>query len=127
MIDRGKNLKMQKMHEVNLMQLKKSIVLGLMIFATALMFSPFNVSAKDLSDEKYQVREAQKEYDKANQDYQVLSDTVKELEKRALQQSQQLETLKKGLPAKEDRLNKAQKALEEKQVVLDKAWEENKK
>jgi septal ring factor EnvC (AmiA/AmiB activator) len=127
MIDRGKNLKMQKMHEVNLMQLKKSIGLGLMIFATALMFSPFNVSAKDLSDEKYQVREAQKEYDKANQDYQVLSDTVKELEKRALQQSQQLETLKKGLPAKEDRLNKAQKALEEKQEVLDKAWEENKK
>jgi hypothetical protein len=38
-----------------------------------------------------------------------------------------LETLKKGLPAKEERLNKAQKTLEEKQVVLDKAWEENKK
>jgi hypothetical protein len=38
-----------------------------------------------------------------------------------------VETLKKGLPAKEERLNKAQKTLEEKQVVLDKAWEENKK
>jgi len=115
------------MHEVNLMQLKKSICLGLMTFAMALMFSPFNASAKDLSDEKYQVREAQKEYDKANQEYQVLSDTVKELEKRVVQQSQQLETLKKGLPAKEDRLNKAQKVLQEKQVVLDKAWEEYKK
>ena len=109
------------------MQLKKSICLVLMTFAMELMFSPFNVSAKDLSDEKYQVREAQKEYDKANQEYQVLSDTVKELEKRVVQQSQQLETLKKGLPAKEDRLNKAQKVLQEKQVVLDKAWEEYKK
>ncbi len=115
------------MHGVNLMQFKKSICLGLMIFAMALMFSPINASAKDLSDEKYQVREAQKEYDKANQDYQVLSNTVKELEKRIAQQTQQLETLKKGLPAKEERLNKAQKTLEEKQVVLDKAWEENKK
>ena len=109
------------------MQLKKSICLGLMTFAMTLICSPFNASAKDLSDEKYQVREAQKEYDKANQEYQVLSDTVKELEKRVVQQSQQLETLKKGLPAKEDRLNKAQKVLQEKQVVLDKAWEENKK
>jgi septal ring factor EnvC (AmiA/AmiB activator) len=118
---------MEHIQYLAMIQSYTAIGLGLMIFATALMFSPFNVSAKDLSDEKYQVREAQKEYDKANQDYQVLSDTVKELEKRALQQSQQLETLKKGLPAKEDRLNKAQKALEEKQVVLDKAWEENKK
>ena len=115
------------MLEVNLMQLKKSICLGLMTFAMTLICSPFNASAKDLSDEKYQVREAQKEYDKANQEYQVLNDTVKELEKRVVQQSQQLETLKKNLPAKEDRLNKAQKALQEKQVVLDKAWEENKK
>ena len=109
------------------MQFKKSICLGLMIFATALTFSQMNASAKDLSDEKYQVREAQKEYDKANQDYQVLSDSVNQLEKRIAQQTQQLETLKKGLPAKEERLNKARKTLEEKQVVLDKAWEENKK
>ena len=109
------------------MQFKKSICLGLIIFATALTFSPMNASAKDLSDEKYQVREAQKEYDKANQDYQVLSDSVNQLEKRIAQQTQQLETLKKGLPAKEERLNKARKTLEEKQVVLDKAWEENKK
>lgn len=115
------------MHGVNLMQLKKSICLGPMIFAMVLMCSPFNSSAKDLSDEKYQVREAQKEYDKANQDYQVLSDNVKELEKRIAQQSQQLEALKKGLPAKEERLNQAQKTLEQKQLILDKAWEENKK
>lgn len=87
----------------------------------------FNVMAKDISDEQYQVRMAQKEYDTANRDHQVLADSIKELEKRIAQQAQQLEVLKKGLPAKEDRLNKAQKALEEKQLVLDKAWEENKK
>jgi len=86
-----------------------------------------HVMAKDISDEQYQVRMAQKEYDSANRDHQVLADSIKEFEKRIAQQSQQLETLKKGLPAKEDRLNRAQKALEEKQVVLDKAWEENKK
>ena len=83
--------------------------------------------AKDISDEQYQVRMAQKEYDTANRDHQVLADSIKELEKRIAQQAQQLEVLKKGLPAKEDRLNKAQKALEEKKLVLDKAWEENKK
>lgn len=87
----------------------------------------FNVMAKDISDEQYQVRMAQKEYDTANRDHQVLADSIKELEKRIAQQAQQLEVLKKGLPAKEDRLNKAQKALEEKQLVLDKAWEENKR
>ncbi len=86
-----------------------------------------HVMAKDISDEQYQVRMAQKEYDSANRDHQVLADSIKEFEKRIAQQSQQLETLKKGWPAKEDRLNRAQKALEEKQVVLDKAWEENKK
>ena len=86
-----------------------------------------HVMAKDISDEQYQVRMAQKEYDSANRDHQVLADSIKEFEKRIAQQSQQLEALKKGLPAKEDRLNRAQKALEEKQVVLDKAWEENKK
>jgi septal ring factor EnvC (AmiA/AmiB activator) len=86
-----------------------------------------NVMAKDISDEQYQVRMAQKEYDTANRDHQVLADSIKELEKRIAQQAQQLEVLKKGLPAKEDRLNKAQKALEEKQLVLDKAWEENKR
>jgi septal ring factor EnvC (AmiA/AmiB activator) len=86
-----------------------------------------HLMAKDISHEQYQVRMAQKEYDSANRDHQVLADSIKEFEKRIAQQSQQLETLKKGLPAKEDRLNRAQKALEEKQVVLDKAWEENKK
>ncbi len=91
------------------------------------MLFGFNVMAKDISDEQYQVRMAQKEYDTANRDHQVLADSIKELEKRIAQQAQQLEVLKKGLPAKEDRLNKAQKALEEKQLVLDKAWEENKR
>ncbi len=91
------------------------------------MFFGCNAMAKDISDEQYQVRMAQKEYDTANRDHQVLADSIKELEKRIAQQAQQLEVLKKGLPAKEDRLNKAQKALEEKQLVLDKAWEENKK
>jgi prephenate dehydrogenase len=86
-----------------------------------------NAMAKDISDEQYQVRMAQKEFDTANRDRQVLADSIKELEKRIAQQTQQLDVLKKGLPAKEERLNKAQKALEEKQVVLDKAWEENKK
>lgn len=86
-----------------------------------------HVMAKDISDEQYQVRMAQKEYDAASRDHQALADSIKEFEKRIAQQAQQLETLKKALPAKEDRLNKAQKVLEEKQVVLDKAWEENKK
>lgn len=70
---------------------------------------------------------AQKEYDKAYQEHQVLASSIQELEKRIVQQTQQLDELKKGLLAKEARLNKAQKALEEKQVVLDKAWDENKK
>jgi len=91
------------------------------------MFFGCNVMAKDISDEQYQVRMAQKEFDIANRDHQVLADSIKELEKRIAQQAQQLEVLKKGLPDKEDRLNRAQKALEEKQLVLDKAWEENKK
>ena len=89
----------------------------------------FNVTAtaKDLSDEQYQVRMAQKEYDKARRDHDALTASINELEKRIAQQTQQLEALKKSLPAKEERLNQAQKALEEKQMVLDKAWDENKK
>ena len=112
---------------MNLTMIKKISFRVMMLLVTTLMFVNINSAAKDLSDEKYQVREAQKEYDRANQDYQVLSDIVRELEKRVAQQNQQLEALKKGLPAKEERLNKAQKILEEKQVILDKAWEENKK
>lgn len=96
-----------------------ALLFGLLLNSSAL--------AKDISDEQYQVRMAQKEYDIANRDHQALADSIKELEKRIAQQTQQLDVLKKGLPAKEERLNKAQKALEEKQVVLDKAWEENKK
>ena len=97
-----------------------TILFGLFLFNDSAI-------AKDLSDEKYQVRMAQKEYDKANQDHQVLVSSIQELEKRIAQQTQQLDELKKGLPAKEARLNKAQKALEDKQVVLDKAWDENTK
>ncbi len=83
------------------------------------------VSAKDLSDEQYQVRIAQKEFDKANQDYETLSASIKAFEQRIEQQTLQLNDLKKRLPAKEDRLNKAKTALEEKQKLLDKAWESN--
>ena len=96
-----------------------ALVFGILLNSSAV--------AKDISDEQYQVRIAQKEYDIANRDHLALANSIKEFEKRIAQQTQQLEVLKKGLPAKEDRLNKAQKALEEKQVVLDKAWEENKK
>lgn len=96
------------------------IFLGLLLLNATAM-------AKDLSDEQYQVRMAQKEYDRASRDYEALTASINELEKRISQQTQQLDALKKSLPAKEERLNKAQKALEEKQVVLDKAWDENKK
>lgn len=97
-----------------------SMTLGLLLLNQSAM-------AKDLSDEQYQVRMAQKEYDSASRDHATLSASINELEKRIAQQTQQLEALKKSLPAKEERLNKAQKMLEEKQVILDKAWEENKK
>lgn len=107
-------------------KIKQLLTLILTILFGLLLFNDSAI-AKDLSDEKYQVRMAQKEYDKANQDHQVLVSSIQELEKRIAQQTQQLDELKKGLPAKEARLNKAQKVLEEKQVVLDKAWDENKK
>ena len=103
-----------------LLPLTFAILFGLLLFNDSAI-------AKDLSDEKYQVRMAQKEYDRANQDHQFLASSIQEIEKRISQQTQQLDELKKGLPAKEARLNKAQKALEEKQVLLDKAWDENKK
>ena len=96
------------------------------LFLVGLLLN-YSALAKDISDEQYQVRMAQKEYESANLDYQFLADNIKEVEKTIAQQSQVLEALKKNLPAKEARLTKAQKLLEEKQVVLDKAWEENKK
>jgi len=108
---------------LSLIQMKKYL-LTLLLIGLGLIG---NAMAKDISDEQYQVRMAQKEFDTANREHQALADSIKELEKRIAQQTQQLDVLKKGLPAKEERLNKAQKALEEKQVVLDKAWEENKK
>jgi len=85
------------------------------------------VFAKDISDEQYQVRMAQKEYDNANRDYEALAGQIDQVEKRAAQLNAQLETLKKSLPAKQTRLDKAKIDLDEKTKILDKVWEENKK
>lgn len=85
------------------------------------------VFAKDISDEQYQVRMAQKEYDNANRDYEALTGQIDQVEKRAAQLNAQLETLKKSLPAKQTRLDKAKIDLDEKTKILDKVWEENKK
>ena len=114
------------MHKIKLMP-HKNKALVMLIVALALLLAQGLARAKDLSDEQYQVRAAQKEYELAYQDHQVLSSAINEMQKRIAQQTQQLETLKKDLPAKEARLNKAQKALEEKQAILDKAWNENQK
>jgi len=104
---------------------KKSLVVLMFTFATFL--ASLSIEAKDIADEQYQVRMAQKEFDSANQDYEVLSGSIKELEKRIAQQTQQLNELKKNQPIKEERLKKAQLILNGKQAILDKAWEENKK
>ena len=102
-------------------------ILSVLLIAFATFFASMSIVAKDITDEQYQVRMAQKEFDSANQDYEALSGSIKELEKRIAQQSQQLNELKKSQPAKEERLKKAQNNLNEKQVILDKVWEENKK
>ena len=101
--------------------------LSVLLIAFATFFASMSIVAKDITDEQYQVRMAQKEFDSANQDYEALSGSIKELEKRIAQQTQQLNELKKSQPAKEERLKKAQNNLNEKQVILDKVWEENKK
>ena len=85
------------------------------------------VFAKDISDEQYQVRMAQKEYDNANRDYEALTGQIDQVEKRAAQLNAQLEALKKSLPTKQTRLDKAKIDLDEKTKILDKVWEENKK
>ena len=85
------------------------------------------VSAKDITDEQYQVRMAQKEYASANSDLESTSQQVQQYEKRVAQLNAQLEPLKKSLPAKQERLSKAKINLEEKTKILDKVWEENKK
>jgi peptidoglycan hydrolase CwlO-like protein len=102
-------------------------ILSVLLIAFATFFASMSIAAKDITDEQYQVRMAQKEFDSANQDYEVLSGSIKELEKRIAQQTQQLNELKKSQPAKEERLKKAQNNLNEKQLILDKVWEENKK
>jgi septal ring factor EnvC (AmiA/AmiB activator) len=112
------------MHKIKLMP-HKNKALVMLIVALALLLAQGLARAKDLSDEQYQVRAAQKEYDLAYQDHQVLSSAINEMQKRIAQQTQQLDTIKKDLPTKEARLNKAQKMLEEKQAILDKAWDEN--
>ncbi len=104
---------------------KKSAAFQVIAGMALLLIISIQVSAKDLSDEQYQVRIAQKEFDKANQDYETLSVSIKAFEQRIEQQTLQLTDLKKRLPAKEDRLNKAKTVLEEKQMLLDKAWESN--
>ena len=104
---------------------KEFLSVLLIVFAT--FFASMSIAAKDITDEQYQVRMAQKEFDSANQDYEVLSGSIKELEKRIAQQTQQLNELKKSQAAKEERLKKAQNNLNEKQMILDKVWEENKK
>ena len=105
----------------------KKKFLSVLLIAFATFFASMSIAAKDITDEQYQVRMAQKEFDSANQDYEVLSGSIKALEKRIAQQTQQLNELKKSQPAKEERLKKAQNNLNEKQVILDKVWEENKK
>jgi uncharacterized protein HemX len=92
-------------------------VLGLSSLATA----------KDIADEQYQVRMAQKEYDTANSDFEAANQQIQQYEKRIAQLNAQLEPLKKSLPAKQERLSKAKINLEEKTKILDKVWEENKK
>ena len=84
-------------------------------------------NAKDISDEQYQVRMAQKEYDTAKSDFEATSQQVLQYEKRIAQLNAQLEPLKKSIPAKQERLSKAKINLEEKTKILDKVWEENKK
>ena len=101
--------------------------LSALLIAFVTFFASMSIAAKDITDEQYQVRMAQKEFNNANQDYELLSDSIKDLEKRIAQQTQQLNELKKSQAAKEERLKKAQNNLNEKQMILDKVWEENKK
>lgn len=101
--------------------------LSVFLIAITTSFASMTIAAKDITDEQYQVRMAQKEFDSANQDYEVLMGSIKELEKRIAQQTQQLNELKKNQAVKEERLKKAQNNLNEKQMILDKVWEENKK
>ena len=100
----------------------------LLFFVLALsLLSPLSLMANDISDEQYQVRMAQKEYDKALRDQELTAQQIQDIEKRIAQQITQLEALKKALPAKQERLDKAKSALDEKTKILDKVWEENKK
>jgi septal ring factor EnvC (AmiA/AmiB activator) len=98
------------------------------VMLTVLVGLSFSLAyAKDISDEQYQVRVAQKEYDNASADYQAQKQQIEQLEMRVTQLNAQLDPLKKSLPAKESRLNKAKANLDEKTKILDKVWEENKK
>lgn len=105
------------------MSFSKNFLLGLTLASFSLSFA----YAKDISDEQYQVRVAQKELDNASRDYEALTQQIDQVEKRVSQLNTQLAGLKKGLPAKEDRLSKAKANLDEKTKILDKVWEENKK
>ena len=102
----------------------KKLLLVLMLVSLS---SVTLVMAKDISDEQYQVRMAQKEYESARSDYESINQQIQQYEQRITQLSAQLDPLKKTLPAKQERFNKAKANLEEKTNLLDKAWEENKK
>ena len=91
------------------------------------LFASLDLMAKDISDEQYQVRLAQKEYGNANRDYEETAGQVEQYEKRIAQINTQMENLKKTLPGKKQRLDKAKQNLDEKTQILDKVWEENKK
>ena len=72
----------------HVMMSQKSLLV--LLFACVAFFSSLSVEAKDITDEQYQVRMAQKEFDSANHDYEALTNSIKELEKRIDQQTQQL-------------------------------------
>lgn len=98
---------------------------SVLVLVLGLVSVTLNAFAKDIVDEQYQVRVAQKEYDNAKRDYDALANKIQIVEQRLSQFNAQLESFKKDLPSKEDRLNKAKTNLDEKTKLLDKVWEEN--
>jgi chromosome segregation ATPase len=85
------------------------------------------IYARDISEEQFQVRQAQDELRQATSDLDHVNSQIKILDQRVNQLSAQLDALKKDQVAKQARFNKAKVILDEKSKLLDKAWEENKK
>jgi septal ring factor EnvC (AmiA/AmiB activator) len=106
---------------------KMSFFLKVLIGLVCVLGLPSFANAKDISEEQYQVRIAQKEYDAAKSDFETTNQQVQQYEKRIAQLNAQLEPLKKSLSAKQERLSKAKINLEEQTKILDNVWEENKK